>query len=171
VVLVEFGDYECPFCARHATDTAPRLEHDFVDTGLVRHAFFSFPLPIHPNAQKASEAAECAAQQGKFWEMHNKLFANQTALQVPGLIESAVAIGLDKERFTQCLESDATATIVQRAREEGLRLGVNSTPAFFVGIETADGHVELIRRINGALPVEEFKRAFAEVLPNRVAQR
>ena len=171
VVLVEFGDFECPFCARHATDTAPQLERDFVDAGLVRHVFFSFPLPVHPNAQKASEAAECAGLQGKFWEMHHRLFANRTALQTRDLIDSAVLIGLDKVRFSQCLESGATAAIVQRDREEGVRLGVNATPAFFVGVEAADGQVELVRRINGAQPVEEFEHTFTELLPKRVAQR
>ena len=139
LVLVEFADYECPFCARHTRNTAPLIKKAFLDSGKIQHVFMNFPLAIHPRAPKAGEAAECAGLQGKFWEMHELLFATPTALETPDFEKRAVELGLDHERFKQCLDKSETAQQVQRDLGEGRRLGVTGTPAFFLGVMTRDG--------------------------------
>ena len=170
-MLVEFADYECPFCARHAQTTAPTIKTNLLDSGDIRHVFFNFPLAIHPHAQKAGEAAECAANQGRFWEMHERLFSDPKALDLPDLSRRAEIIGLDGTKFSACLESGETTAKVHADLEEGRRLGVNSTPAFFVGTVQPDGAVKLQKRINGAVPFEEFDSVVKELLPQQRAER
>jgi protein-disulfide isomerase len=170
VVLVEFADYECPFCARHAQSTAPAIKNALIDSGDIRHVFFNFPLAIHPRAQKAAEAAECAAEQGRFWEMHEQLFDDPQALELVDLSRHAESLDLDRVTFLSCLEEDHTAERVRGDLAEGRRLGVSSTPAFFVGLVQADGTINLMKRINGALPFEEFESAVSELLPRQRAE-
>lgn len=175
VALVEFSDFECPFCARHAQTTAPAIKDKLLDSGMIRQVFFNFPLAIHPRAQAASEAAECAAQQGRFWDMHESLFANPTALEVADLVSRAARLGLDAGAFTRCLETGETAERVADDLAAGRRLAVTATPVFFVGLVQADGSITLVRRINGALSPEEFDAVFEEVfedvLPKHRARR
>jgi protein-disulfide isomerase len=165
VVLVEFSDYECPFCARHTQTTAPNIKKELIDSGTLQHVFFNFPLAIHPKAQKAGEAAECAAKQGRFWEMHEQLFENQKALDTPDLLARAEKVGLELEAFRGCLESGMTADKVQADFKEGSRLGVNATPAFFIGTRQPNGSITLVSRINGAVPFDMFKTAVRDALP------
>src|SRR5581483_8748263 len=106
-----------------------------------------YPLPFHNMAEKASEAAQCAADQGKYWEMHEKLFANQTALAVPQLKEHAKGLGLDAPKFEHCLDSGEKAKIVEASKKAGDEAGVNGTPAFYI-----NG-----RPLSGAQPFEKFK--------------
>jgi protein-disulfide isomerase len=159
VALVEFADYECPFCARHAKETAPTIKEELLDSGQIQHVFFNFPLAIHAHAQKAGEAAECAARQGRFWEMHERLFEDTSALADTDLIAKAAAIGLDVTKFRECLTSGATASDVRADLDEGRRLGVNSTPSFFVGVRQPDGTISLLRRISGAVPFATLSEA------------
>ena len=163
VVLVEFADFECPFCARHAATTGVALEDQLVKSGQMQMAFVNFPLPMHLNAQKAAEAAECAADQGHFWEMRQKLFQGQSDLDESHLVKYAEAIGLDRVPFTQCLESDGAAAKVRADADTGRRLGVSSTPSFFVGRRQASGEVQLVKRINGAVPLDVFKTAITDL--------
>ena len=155
VVLVEFTDFQCPFCARHANDTYPSIRRDFVDQKKLTYVSLAFPIErIHPHARKASEAAECAARQGRYWEMHERLFSNQAALSEPDVfMKSATAIGLDTSRFERCMASEA-ASAVAADLAEALRLKVNSTPTFFLGRIQSGGGIELVKRINGAAPFE-----------------
>jgi len=164
VVLVEFADYECPFCARHTQSTGSMIKETFVDSGRIQHVFLNFPLPFHANAQTAAEAAECAALQGKFWEMHERLFAQQHALRSADLLVHAQVLGLDTTAFTRCLEQGETRDKVRRDAEEGRRLGVSGTPAFFLGIQRKDGTVDLVKRLNGAVPFEQFEDTIGELL-------
>jgi protein-disulfide isomerase len=163
LALVEFSDYQCPFCGRHARDTGPAIRQRFVDTGQLRHVALNFPLPMHGQAQKASEAAECAGRQGRFWEMHDVLFANATALDGPNLIEYARTLHLDVAAFEFCLSGALTADTVRADVAEGRRLGVSSTPVFFLGRVAADGSIQLLWRINGAQPLTEFTRVIQEL--------
>lgn len=165
VVLVEFSDYECPFCAKHTHTTATDIKRELVDSGTLQQVVFNFPLAIHPRAQKAGEAAECAAKQGRFWEMHAELFANQKALDIEALLARAEKAGLDVEAFSGCLESGLAADKVQADVEEGRRLGVNSTPVFFVGVRQPNGSITLTARLNGAVPFEMFRTAVREAVP------
>lgn len=163
VVLVEFADYECPFCARHTITTGPIIESSLVTTGQIQHVFFNFPLDSHPRAQKAGEAAECAAKQGRFWEMHRLLFENPDALDPAALVARAERLELDREAFGLCLESGDTADKVRGDLAEGRRLGVNSTPSFFIGVRRSDGAIDLVKRLNGAIEFELFESAVKDV--------
>jgi protein-disulfide isomerase len=130
VTLVEYGDYECPHCGRAypiVKDVQRRMGRR------LRFVFRNFPLPeAHPHAQHAAEAAEAAASQGKFWEMHDTLFEHQQALADERLLEYAGTLGLDVERFQQELDSHAHARHVRADFLGGIRSGVNGTPTFFI---------------------------------------
>jgi protein-disulfide isomerase len=135
--LVEFGDYECPHCAEAHLILQEVLEH-FGDD--VRFVYRNFPLAqVHPNAQKAAEAAEAAAAQGRFWEMHDALYENQSDLDGPGLMSIAEELGLDVERFVRELEDDTWAPRVREDFMSGVRSGVNGTPTFYIDGQRMDG--------------------------------
>ncbi len=151
ITIVEFSDYQCPFCAR-VTPTMAEVMKAY--GGKVRRVFKDFPLPNHPEAQKAAEAARCAGDQGRYWEMHERLFADQAALGVLQLKESAGRLGLDRSAFDQCLDSGKWAAKVQADLAEGEKLGVNSTPTLFI-----NG-----RPLVGAQPLEQFRQVIDEEL-------
>jgi protein-disulfide isomerase len=123
----------------------------------VRMVFKDFPLPNHAEAFKASEAAHCAGEQGKYWEMHDAMFANQRALQVPALKQAARALGIDGEKFDQCLDSGKHTANVRADYELGEKMGVNSTPTIYI-----NG-----RPLVGAQPFEQFKLIIDEELARR----
>jgi protein-disulfide isomerase len=151
VTIVEFSDFECPYCSR-ANETLARVEEAYA--GKVRIVFRDYPLSFHSNAQKAAEAGQCAHDQGKFWEMHDKMFANQRALEVENLKLYAQDLGLDSKAFDACLDGGSKAEVVKENFEAGLDLGVRGTPAFFV-----NG-----KMIAGALPFEEFQKIIDQEL-------
>jgi predicted DsbA family dithiol-disulfide isomerase len=128
VVLVEFADYQCPYCQKVHPDIA-KLQQEFGDKLAV--AFKDFPLPMHPYAEKAAEAARCAGAQGKFWEFHDALFTDKK-LEVPQLKDQAKSLKLDSAAFDKCLDSGEQAAAVQRDYAEGKKLGITGTPSFFV---------------------------------------
>jgi protein-disulfide isomerase len=145
VTIVEFSDFECPFCVR-AEPTVKQILDTYGDK--VRLVFKDFPLPIHPNAPKAAEAAHCAGAQNKYWEMHEKLFAAGGKLAVADLKAHAREVGIDGAKFDQCLDSGEKASVVEANRKAGEEVGVTGTPAFFV-----NG-----RPLSGAQPFDEFKK-------------
>jgi protein-disulfide isomerase len=149
--MVEFSDFQCPYCGR-VTPTLKQLEDRFGDK--LRVVFRDYPLPIHPQAPKAAEAAGCAAEQGKFWEMHDRLFANQSKLQVDDLKQHALDLGLNPEQFNQCLDSGKREAAWKKDIEEGTRYGVSGTPAFFI-----NG-----RLMSGAQPYDNFARIIEDEL-------
>lgn len=155
VTVIEFSDFECPFCGR----VVPALEEVVAHYGdKVRLVFRQFPLnSIHPNAQKAAEAALCAADQGKFWELHDAMFADQKGLSVDKLKEKAAAIGLAADTFAACLDGGEKASIVSRDLADGGSAGVSGTPALFV-----NG-----RFLNGAVPYEEIARLVDDELQRK----
>lgn len=151
VTIVEFADFQCPFCNR-TTETIKQLEKKY--TGQLRVVFRDFPLPFHANAVKAAEAASCAQEQGKFWQMHDQLFANQANLKPVDLKKYASEIGLDSAQFNQCLDSEKYRQIWQSDKNEGEGYGINGTPTFFV-----NG-----RMLAGAAPFETFVQMIDEEL-------
>jgi protein-disulfide isomerase len=153
VTIVEFSDFQCPFCSR-AEATVKELLDKY--KGKVRLVYRDYPLPSHNMAQKASEAAHCAGDQGKYWQMHEKLFANQSALAVPQLKDHAKGLGLDASKFDHCLDSGEKAKIVEASKKAGDEAGVNGTPAFFI-----NG-----RLISGARPFGDFKEIIDYELSN-----
>jgi protein-disulfide isomerase len=154
VTIVEFSDYQCPFCAR-VNPTLDRVRQTYGDR--VRIVFKDYPLPNHAQAPKAAEAARCAGDQNKYWEMHDALFANQRALEEPSLKQAARAIGIDGAKFDQCLDSGKWAAAVRSGNELGERMGVNSTPTLYI-----NG-----RALIGAMPFENFKSIIDEELAKR----
>jgi protein-disulfide isomerase len=128
VTLVEFADYECPYCQKVASDLK-KLQDEFGDK--LAFVFKDYPLPMHSHAQKAAEAARCAGKQGKFWEYHDELFRSRQ-LDVDRLKADALALHLDDSQFGKCLDSGEESADVQRDREEGVKLGLSGTPSFFV---------------------------------------
>ncbi|MEK6875517.1 MAG: thioredoxin domain-containing protein [Nanoarchaeota archaeon] len=139
VIMVEFSDYECPYCGRHFEQTYSQIIQEYVDTGKVKLVFRDFPLSFHPNAQKAAEAAECAGEQNKYWEMHDKLFENQQALSVKDLKQYAKEIGLNTAKFNSCLDSGEMASEVSKDMQDGQAAGISGTPGFIINGQLASG--------------------------------
>jgi protein-disulfide isomerase len=167
VTLVEFTDYQCPFCGRHVRETWPQIEKDYVAKGKVKFVVREFPLEsLHKNAFKAAEAAQCAAEQGKYFEMHDRLFANQNALETAQLPEHAAAIGLNAQKFKECMDSGKYAAQVRKDLAEGAKLGVTGTPTFFVGLTDPKDPktVKSIRVIKGAQGYSAFQGTIDELL-------
>src|SRR5262245_25723020 len=134
IVIVEFGDYQCPFCGQHANQVLPQILADYVKSGKIRYFFKDIPVEaIHPQAFKAAEAALCSGEQGKYWEMHDRLFKNQRALTVRELSAHAAVLDLDIGKFQQCLDGDTYATQIRKSVQDGLKAGVRGTPTFFIG--------------------------------------
>lgn len=152
ITLVEFSDFECPFCVRHYP-TLKKILNDY--KGKVRLVYKHFPLGFHPNAQKAAEASECASEQGKFWEYHDKLFENQPNGYSLGKFKQwAKDLGLNMNKFNDCLDSGKYAQKVQADYQEGLQKNVQGTPATFI-----NGLL-----VSGALPYETFKQIIDSLL-------
>ena len=154
VTIVEFSDFQCPYCSK-AEPVVKKVLEEY--QGKVRLVYRDFPLPSHDQAPKASEAALCAGDQGKYWEMHEKLFANQQALAVDQLKGYARELALDAGKFDGCLDSGAKAKEVEASRKAGQEAGVSGTPAFFV-----NG-----RPLSGAQPFERFKEVIEAELAGR----
>jgi protein-disulfide isomerase len=167
LTLIEFSDYQCPYCRRFFEETLPALKTEYVDTGKLRYIFRAFPLDrLHPQARKAAEAAHCAREQGQYWAMHDLLFHHPQALQVEQLQAYAHRLGLDAVAFNSCLEHGAYAGAVQKDVEEGLAAGVYGTPAFFLGKTRADGTLQGIT-ISGARPIAAFRHHIERLLDSK----
>jgi len=169
LVLVEFGDFQCPFCARYFRETFPEIEKDYINSGKLKYVFRDFPITnVHKDALKAAEAAGCALDQGKFWEMHDRLFANQSTLEPSNLVQHAQAIGLDLPKFQQCLDSDKYLTEVRKDFADGQQAGMRSTPTFFLGrTEPNSARVTVLTVITGAKPYATFKAAIDSALSSQ----
>jgi protein-disulfide isomerase len=160
ITLIEFTDYQCPFCSRHFTETYGKIKSDYVDTGKVKLVVRDYPLSFHPHAQKTAEATECADDQGKFWEMHDKLFETQAAWSsaadiVPTLKQYAADLGLNAATFDSCLDGGTHAKEVAADMADGSAAGISGTPGFWIL-----GPDDQSQLISGAYPYETFKAAF-----------
>jgi protein-disulfide isomerase len=168
VIVLEFSDYECQFCGRFVRDTYPALDREFIATGKVRHVFKAFPLEsIHKNAFKAHEAALCASEQGKYWEMHERLFANQKALGPSDLVTHAQTTGLNMTAFNACLSSGKMSGRVRLDIEAGAKMGIQGTPLFLIGKPGPNGDLVVLKGISGAQPFSVFKQAIDDVLAGK----
>jgi protein-disulfide isomerase len=164
VTLIEFSDYQCPFCRRFFNDTLPALKAEYVDTGKVRYVFRDYPLDrIHPKARKAAEAARCVGEQGKYWQMHDLLFQNQQALEVENLKEYARRLHVDAAAFDACLDGGKYSAEIQKDFDEGGAAGVRGTPGFFIGKTRPDNTIEGVP-MSGAQPVAVFRREIEKLL-------
>ena len=168
VTIIEFSDFECPFCQRFNKTTLPEIKRDYVDSGKVRYVFLDFPLEqMHPKARKAAEAAGCAAEQGKFWEMHDILFEVSTNLDLRLYPEYAKKLKLESAAFEQCLGSGKQSARINAGLASGRSVGINATPSFIItktdGGDIATGGVI----ITGVQPYERFKDAIEQALGAR----
>lgn len=152
VTLIEFADFQCPYCARHQ-ETLTKILEEYKDK--VRLVFRHFPLSsIHPLAEKSAEAAECAGKQGKFWEMHDKLFANQATLGLETINAIVQDLKLDVKKFADCFDSGTTTAKIQNQAQEAIAAGVTGTPGTFV-----NGVL-----VKGAVPYDQFKQIIEQAL-------
>jgi len=153
VTIIEFSDYECPFCSRFYSQTLPQIQKEYIDTGKVVLAYRDFPLSFHQNAQKAAESARCVREQTDdegYFEMHDQIFENQGSLSLANLKLWAKEIdGVDGTEFDTCLDSGKTASAVQADFQDGQAYGVRGTPGFFI-----NGKL-----ISGAQPFSVFQQA------------
>ena len=179
VILVEFGDFQCPYCRRHLSGAAQQIHEKLVLTNQLRYVFLDFPIgEKHPLAAQAAVAARCAEEQGKYWEMRNTLYNNQKALHELFLAEHAKRAGLDEVAFSNCLDSGRYDAAIQQDLIVGRSLGIKGTPTFFLGINNGD-EINLVRKIQGAQPYEVFEREILRALdiskkqhetPDRISQ-
>jgi protein-disulfide isomerase len=166
VTLIEFSDYQCPFCARFMRATLPRLIKEYVETGKVRYVFRDFPIQsIHRAAMGAATAARCAGEQGKYWEVHDELFAAQKQLARKDWAALTEAVTLDREAFAACLESDRYKGAIGKDLLAGRRAGVRGTPTFFLGLtKPGETTIRATQRLVGAKPYAQFKDAIERLL-------
>ncbi|MFH1728187.1 MAG: DsbA family protein [Pseudomonadota bacterium] len=148
VTIVEWSDFECPFCTRFYQQTLGQIKKEYINTGKVKFIYRDFPLGFHANAQKSAEAAECAGEQGKFWEMHDKLFEEGVSGGLDSFKQFAVDIGLNAAKFNECLDSGKMASEVAKDMQDGQAVGISGTPGFIINGQ----------KIVGAQPFEAFKQ-------------
>jgi protein-disulfide isomerase len=164
LVIVEYSDFQCPYCASFVRQTLPMLEKTYISTGKASLAFRNLPIAeIHPQAVKAAETAECARRQGKFWEMHDRLFLDQAGLEDVALVRRGQSLGLDPAASNRCFSGDAAAKIRQEVAE-AKELQIMSTPSFFIGLRQSDGRVQVLQRLNGNQPYSTFASALDGIL-------
>jgi protein-disulfide isomerase len=169
LTLVEFTDFQCPYCREYARETMPKIIERFVKTGKVRYVSRNFPVTqMHPLAESAAEAAMCAAEQGKFWQAHEFFFDNQVALSEVIQLKNADAaiVGVDEEVFAKCMDTNKYRATVRKDLAEGLDLGIRGTPTFLLGrADSKDPSVVYIARsLIGAMAFSDFEAAINELL-------
>jgi protein-disulfide isomerase len=162
VTIVEFSDFQCPFCKQFEDNTYPKLYDEYIKTNKIKFVFRHYPLiGIHPNAQKAAEASECANEQGKFWDYHDMLFKNQStwsplplADAINSFTDYAAQLGLNTTTFRSCLDTDQLAQKVKEDSDDGDKAYVNGTPSFFI-----NG-----KRLVGAQPFTQIQQLIEQEL-------
>ena len=168
VVLIEYADFQCPYCGQFARQLLPELEKRYIATGKMRVVFRHMPLQeIHPQAMMAAEAAECGREQGKFWEMHDALFGDQR-LDETSLLDKARTTGLDIPRFAQCVRGSGGVKVRQDLAA-ARSLGMAVTPSFLIGRDTGSG-VKVEKFLTGVRSVEAFSAAIEHVLNERLSK-
>jgi protein-disulfide isomerase len=166
VTLIEFSDYECPFCIKHFTQTMPQVQAAYIATGKIRYVFKDFPIDEnHPMAIRAHEAAHCALEQNKFWALHVKLFSAPGTHTPDQLDARAGEAGLDLPAFKACIASGRTTAAIRASAAVADKLGADGTPAFFLGRrDLLTQKVHVLKMIDGAQPFSAFQEAIDDLL-------
>jgi protein-disulfide isomerase len=166
ITVMEISDYQCPFCKRQTQQTFPQFVNEYVKTGKVQYIFVDYPIAqLHPTAARSHEAANCAGDQGKYWEMHASLFNSPIAKDDSVLIAQARAIGLDMGAFQACLTSGRHSAAVQASVARMEQLGISGTPMTVIGLTPAPGQpMKVVKYIYGAQPYSAFKEAIDSIL-------
>jgi protein-disulfide isomerase len=139
LTIVEFTDYQCPFCQRFHTTSFVDLKKNYIDTGKVRFYSRDLPLDFHANAMRAAQAARCASEQGQFWQLHDVMGANPDKLDMDSLVADAADLKMNVKTFRTCVESEKYKNAVQTDVMEAMKIGANGTPTFVIGKSTPDG--------------------------------
>lgn len=168
VTLLEFTDYQCPYCKRFVDQTLPELTRKYIDTGKLRFVSLDMPLSFHPQAMQAARAARCAGESDRFWDMRALLFANSKSLDRDDLVRYAAQLGLPAPAFAECLDSNRHDAAIDRAQQAARTAGFSGTPSFVLG-RTADGFVDGTAVI-GAKPLAEFERIIQQLLSGSDAE-
>jgi len=170
-VLLEMSDFQCPFCARYSTQTYPQIMQNYVDTGKIQYAFMDFPLvSIHKQASKAAEVARCSADQGKFWEMHDELFARFQEITNEDWASFASAVGVDNAALNTCLDEGKYAQTVKDDMKKGAEAGVRGTPTFLLGQLSEDGKSVVGWKMgSGAQPYQIFEKELNDLIAGKEA--
>jgi protein-disulfide isomerase len=167
VTIIEFSDFQCPFCKRFYDQVLPSLDKEYISTGKVRLVFRDYPLEFHKNALPAAIAANCAQEQGKYWEVHDFLFENPDKLDTANILSSTDQLNLNREKFEKCLNDKTKETEINKDFQEGQLYGVRGTPSFFIG-KTEDDQNEMTGvYIRGAQPFQAFKAEIDKLLAQK----
>lgn len=154
-VLVVFSDFQCPYCGRFSRDVLPEVERRYVASGKMALVFRHFPLEIHSQAMAAATAAECAGQQGRFWDLHDSLF--RISEWTDSTVEiTAGELGLEPVAFRRCVAENTGGPAIESAMAQARVLGVRSTPTFFVGNRLEGGDIQVVGVMTGVQPLEAF---------------
>jgi protein-disulfide isomerase len=166
LTIIEVSDYHCPFCKRQTQQTFPQLGTEYIQKGKVQYIFLHYPIAqLHPQAARAHEAALCANEQGKFWEMHTSLFTNPVAKDDAGLTAQAKTAALNVPEFTACLTSGRHSARIQASVRRMEQLGIQGTPMTLIGYTPAPGQpMKVEKYIYGARPFADFKATLDELL-------
>jgi protein-disulfide isomerase len=164
VTIIEFSDFQCPFCKRFYDQVLPSLDKEYISTGKVRLVFRDYPLEFHKNALPAAIAANCAEEQGQYWEVHDFLFENPNKLDTASILSATDELNLNREKFEKCLNDKTKEAEVNKDFQEGQLYGVRGTPSFFIG-KTEDDKNEMTGvYIRGAQPFQAFKTEIDKLL-------
>jgi protein-disulfide isomerase len=165
IAIVEYSDFDCSFCANYATEVFPRIDAEYIKTDKIKYFFRDFPAPEHTNSLFKARLVRCAGEQGKFWETHDRLFADQKALSEQEIPAFAQALGLDVVALKDCLDSGQFTDAILRSVAGAKRMGLQGTPAFIVGTLTEDGgFMRAAKVLVGAESYESLKAALDELM-------
>jgi protein-disulfide isomerase len=168
LAIIEYADFECPFCRRFERDVYPRIRDNYIDTGKVKYFHRDMPLPFHEGAMPAARAAHCASEQGKFWEMHDSLLGDAASLGAADIDARAGKLGLNVSKLDECISSDRFADIIQRSVAEATQMQISGTPTFIIGELDAQGRLMSVKKtVVGAYPFDAFKAAIDPLLAMR----
>ena len=168
LAVIEYSDFECPFCSRFANEVLPDLDRAYIQPGTVLFAFRHLPIErVHENALNAAVAADCAGEQGHFWDMHDQLFKNPKELSEPHLASKALLVGLEPSVFEACVNAGTLVSAIREERERAASYGITVTPAFLFGQLRPDRTVVVRQRTRGAVGPAQFKLILDGLLRSR----
>ena len=169
LTIVEFSDFECPYCRRFNEQVLPSLKREYIDKGLVRFIHKDLPLPFHRQAKPAAAAARCAGEQNRYWDLYGALFNQQTCLECKGVVGIAEELRLDTSALQACMQREATETLIKANLSEAKLHNIRATPTFVIGPSREDGkHRGEI--IEGAVPWPQFKALIDQELQAQKAR-
>ena len=165
VAIIEYADFQCPYCRRFESQIYPNIRDNYIRTGKLKYYHRDMPLAFHQGAMPAARAVHCASEQGKFWEMHDTLLGDAASLSPADIDQRASQLGMDVPKLDQCISSDRFADIIQRSINEASAMQVSGTPTFIIGTLDADGNLMSVKKtVVGASPFEAFKAAIDPLL-------